>query len=173
MSQPTVHVTADLSRSTRNVRSPAYLHEQNRYNSTPPCVSHSTPVQVTLKPSLSNTLASIIGGDKPPLICTVNHTEETLSVYQVARMPPQQLAILWQVLHPPYPSLGLPRFMCRALGSTKISLLFLTSSFDACCIESGMSVHPRLVPLPDLPSMSTCSTWHIAMLPIHEQLSLP
>lgn len=52
--------------------------------------------QVTLKPSLSNTLASIIGGNKAPIICTVNHTEEILSMYHVARMPPQQLAIVWQ-----------------------------------------------------------------------------
>ena len=61
------------------------------------CVSYTMLVQVTLKPSLSNTLASIIGGNKAPIICTVNHTEETLSMYQAARMPPQQLAIVWQV----------------------------------------------------------------------------
>lgn len=28
--------------------------------------------------------------------CTVHHTDEVISMYQVARMGPQQIAILWQ-----------------------------------------------------------------------------
>ena len=60
-------------------------------------ISHSASVQVTLRPSLSNTLGFSIWGNKAPVRCTVNHTEEVISMYQVARMPPQQLALLWQV----------------------------------------------------------------------------
>ena len=53
-----------------------------------------------MKPSLTNSLGWSIWGNKPPLICTVNHTEEAITMYQVARMPPQQLALLWQVCPP-------------------------------------------------------------------------
>lgn len=61
------------------------------------CAYQSMPMQVTMKPSLSNTPAEAIRGSLQPIKSTVNHREEIISVYQVARMPPQQLAVFWQV----------------------------------------------------------------------------
>lgn len=61
------------------------------------------PVQVTMKPSLANTPAEAMRGSLQPIKSTVNHREEIISVYQVARMPPQQLAVFWQVRSSPCP----------------------------------------------------------------------
>lgn len=52
--------------------------------------------QVTSRPTLDNSLRRI-QWEADSWKSTVNHTEQTITLYQLARMAPQQISLLWQV----------------------------------------------------------------------------
>lgn len=53
--------------------------------------------QVMARPSLSNSMLHGRWGGRDTMHSTVNHADEVITMYQIARMAPQQIAVIWQV----------------------------------------------------------------------------
>ena len=53
--------------------------------------------QVNIKTAYTNSLAHSMWRNKGTMRCTVHHTEEVISMYQIARWGPLQIANIWQV----------------------------------------------------------------------------
>ncbi len=54
-------------------------------------------MQIMVKWTLANSVGYCAWGGPEKWKCTVHHTDEVISRHHAARMPPQQLGILWQV----------------------------------------------------------------------------